>query len=140
MYRFIDRPVATLHEHHRFLLGAVRQWTMAARAGRCRCRRLSFAFAHRGVAAALPHFDIAMATLDREAGVLLRFGALDSAATTDDEARVLALFDAALAGEAARARRIAAALVDTKAATQLTTAAGLVAMHLAQTIITEEDE
>lgn len=140
MYRFLDRPLEALDQHHRFLIGAMRHWTRAARSGRCGCRALAEAFHRAQAGEALPHFGIAMLTLDREGAALLRFGAVGADRVSDDEARVLALFERALDGDAGGARRIAATLVVEGTVAQLTTAIGLVAMHLMPTIMTEDDE
>lgn len=139
MYRFLDRPVEQLDEHHRFLVAALRRWTFAARQCRCACHALSGGFARRGVAAALPHFAILMATLDHEASMTLRFGDLDAPEVSDDEARLLALFASAIAGDAATALRQAEQLVETNAVQRVTTAAGMVAYHFAATPLAERD-
>lgn len=139
MYRFLDRPAACLPEAYRFLLDAMRRWTQAARGGRCPCRALLQGFVRRGVPDALGDFGIVMATLDADAPAVLRFGLPGATVVTDDEARLLALFAGALEG-AAGLTRIAAAAGGEGAAARLAIAAERVALHLARTIIVEEDE
>lgn len=140
MYRFIDRPVMALDGHHRFLVAAVRQWTQAARSGRCGCRALMAGFAGWGVMPALSDFGIAMLTLDRDAQRMLRFGAVGAPAVSEDEARVLALFAAAIDGERAQVGRIAAGLVSDDSVQRLVTAVEWVALRLVQGVIAEEGE
>lgn len=140
MYRFLDRPVHTLAEHNRFLVAAMRAWTSATREGRCACRALANGFARRGVSGALPHFALAMAALDGEGLMLLRFGDVGACVTSEDEARLLALFACALEGDAPRAIRIAEQLVPPPAVQRLATAVGLVALHLANTVIEDFDK
>ena len=140
MYRFLDRPVEQLAEHNRFLVAAIRQWTLAARQGRCACRALANGFARRGVPGALVHFACAMATLDADALTILVFGEPGACVVADDEARLLALFACALEGDAPRALRIADQLVPPAAVQRLATAVGMVALHLANTTIEDLDQ
>lgn len=111
MYRFLDRQPSDLDEHQHFLTGAMRQWTAAARAGRCPCAALAPGFGWRGVMAALPDFTKLMALLDAHALRWLRFGVPGAERVTEAEATLLGLFDAALGGQGAAVRRIAATLV-----------------------------
>lgn len=140
MYRFLDRPMAELDEPDRFLVAAFRIWTDAARGGRCPCAALLRGFATRGVMAALGDFSIAMAALDQQALTWLRFGRIGAPDTSEDEARVLALFAAARCGAAERVRRIAATLVADDAAATLAIAAEWVTHHFATPTILENDE
>ena len=140
MYRFLDRTAATLPDRYRFLLDAMRLWTQAARAGRCPCRALLQGFVRHGVPDALRDFGAVMATLDAHAPAVLRFGLPGAARVTDDEARLLAMFAAALDGTPAPVRRVAASVGGEPAAARLAIAAERVALHLAGTIITEKDE
>jgi len=112
MYRFLDRLPPNLDEHFHFLTGAMRQWTAAARAGRCPCAALAPGFGWRGVMAALPDFTKLMALLDGHALRWLRFGAPGAEHVTEAEATLLSMFAAALGGEGPAVRRIAATLVD----------------------------
>ena len=85
MYRFLDRLPPNLDEHFHFLTGAMRQWTAAARAGRCPCAALAPGFGWRGVMAALPDFTKLMALLDAHALRWLRFGMPGAEHVTDAE-------------------------------------------------------
>lgn len=127
MYRYLDRAIGQLTAHERFLLASIRAWVAAAREGHCICAALQHGFRHHGAAGALGGFSCAMAVLDSEAIAPLRFGSLDFARVTDDEARILALFDVARAGSSDRLRRVSANLVDDAAAPRLARAIDVVA-------------
>jgi hypothetical protein len=140
VYRFLDRPVRRLDEHHQFLVAAMRVWTLAVRQGRCPCHALADGFSRRDVAGALRDFGMAMTSLDRDAMQTLRFGHVGMPTTSEDEARLLALFASAMEGDAAVTRRIAATLVAPDAVVRLATATEWIALHLIQSTITENDE
>jgi hypothetical protein len=133
MYRYLDRGVGRLDEPERFLLTAMRTWVGAARAGRCCCHALHAGFARRGIAEALPDFNMLMATLDQESLGQVRFGSAGSARTTDDEARLLALFATAQEGPIGRLKRVAAGLVAEDAVARLAQAADFVATAMTDT-------
>lgn len=139
MYRFLDQQLAALDEHFQFLVGAMRQWTVAVRRGRCACAALAPGFAWRGIASALPDFTAAMAAVDREGERWLRFGAMTSPVVSEDEAAMLALFAAAIDGDALATRRIAATLVSDDATTPLATSVEWVALRFIQSPITQRD-
>ena len=139
MYQFLDRKVWQLDEHHRFLLAAMRLWVESARGGRCACTALADGFAARGVGAAIRDFGMATVSLDRDGIDTLRFAPRGAEAAGEDEARLLALFDAGLAGDAPRLRRIAATLVTDEAVARLATAVEWVALHLTNGVIEERD-
>lgn len=139
MYRFLDQPLTGLDEHFHFLVGAMRQWTVAARRGRCPCAALAPGFAWRGVASALPDFTAAMAAVDREGKRWLRFGAMGAPLVSEDEAAMLSLFAAAMDGDALATRRIGATLVTEGALPRLTTAIDWVALRFIQSPITQRD-
>lgn len=143
MYRFVDRLPSNLDEHHHFLIGAMRQWTNAARAGRCPCAALAPGFAWRGVEPALPDFTALMALLDGHAARWLRFGMPGAEHVTADEAVLLALFAAALDGDALAVRRIAATLVaditPPAAIRRMATAAEWVALRFVQAPLVQRD-
>ena len=140
MYEFLDRRLNDLSGPHGFILSAMRLWVRVAREGQCGCRALTQGFVRAGVPEALPDFGMAMMTLDHDAMEHLRFGGPASRCpVTDDEARLLALFDAALAGVPARVRRLAAALVSADAVARLTTSIELVALRLSDGIFMERD-
>lgn len=143
MYRFLDRLPPNLDEHFHFLTGAMRQWTAAARAGRCPCAALAPGFGWRGVMAALPDFTKLMALLDHHALRWLRFGMPGAEHVTEAEATLLAMFAAALNGDDLAVRRIAATLIaDTAAsnvAEQIATAAEWVALRFVQAPLAQHD-
>jgi len=140
MYLYLDRRAADLGEPHLFLLAAMRLWVESARAGRCSCATLVKGFAQRGVDAAVRDFGIAMTALDRDALEKLGFGCRHAMRVSEDEARLLTLFDAALAGDQPRVRRIAATLVREEAAATLATAAEWVALRLSDGSFMEHDQ
>ena len=139
MYRFLDRALWEIDEPYRFLVAAMRLWVQRTRAGQCPCVALAPGFTYLHVEGALRDFSVAMGTLDRNALTTLRFGQRGGLAVLEDEARILALFEMALAGEPERVRRIAATLVTEGAVACLTTAVEWVALHLAQGVIEERD-
>ena len=109
----------------------MRTWVGAARAGRCCCHALHGGFTQRGIAEALPDFNMLMATLDQDGFGHIRFGAAGSARVTDDEARMLALFKVAREGPIARLKRVAAGLVVEDAVARLAQSADFVATAMA---------
>jgi hypothetical protein len=143
MYRFLDRLPQNLDEHFHFLVGAMRQWTAAARAGRCPCAALAPGFGWRGVMAALPDFTKLMALLDNHALHWLRFGMPGAEHVTDAEATLLAMFAAGLDGDGPAVRRIAATLVADSGAIsvseQMAVAAEWVALRFVQAPLVQRD-
>lgn len=140
MYRYLDRRVTDLAEPQRLLLAAMRLWVESARTGRCSCAMLAKGFAQRGIGPAARDFSIAMAALDSDALGKLRFGCRHSAIVGEDEARLLALFDAAIAGHPQRVRRIATVLVRDDATGPLATAVEWIAVHLSNGTYMEQDQ
>ncbi len=143
MYRFLDRLPPNLDEHFHFLTGAMRQWTAAARAGRCPCAALAPGFDWRGVMPALPDFTKLMALLDTHALRWMRFGMPGAEHVTEAEATLLAMFAAALDGDGVAVRRIAATLVADsgapRVAEELATAAEWVALRFVQAPLAQRD-
>lgn len=143
MYRFLDRLPPNLDEHFHFLTGAMRQWTAAARGGRCPCAALAPGFGWRGVMAALLDFTKLMALLDSHALRWLRFGMPGAEHVTAAEATLLAMFAAGLEGDEGAVRRIAATLVAETAAAdvveRIATAAEWVALRFVQAPLTQRD-
>ena len=138
MYQFLDRQVTALAEPHRFIIVAMRAWVTAARSGACPCAALSEGFAERGVTGALRDFTIAMTTLDHHGTAVFHFGPIACRCVSDDEARLLALFDAAANGGAVQVHRIAAALVKPGATRALATAVDWVMTRLQETPFAQE--
>ena len=139
MYRFLDRAIWEIDEPYLFLLTAMRLWVEQARAGRCPCAMLAAGFAHRNAEGAVRDFTIAMAALDRVGLATLSFGSRGCLTVREDEARLLALFGAALGGDPERVRRIGATIVTDDAVGSLANAVEWVALHLAQGVIEERD-
>ena len=140
VYAYLDRNVETLDDPTGFLLAVMRMWVHRARAGRCPCAALGPAFKRNGGEPALRDFLIAMTTLDRDGVGRLAFFTIDAERVSDDEARLLGMFDAALAGQFGTARRIAAGLVKDEALSRLTTAVEWLATHLSNGIYVERDQ
>jgi hypothetical protein len=126
MYRFLDRRRDGLARRDLFLLGAMRAWAGAAQRGCCPLDGLTERFDAVGAADAAADFAIAMAALHCDGVVPLGFAFAGYDGITDDEARLLALFDA----PDALADRMAATLVRQDAAPHLARAAGRVAARL----------
>ncbi len=139
MYAFLDRQVWDIDEPYRFLLAAMRGWVHAARSGRCPCAAVAGGFVARGAPLATRDFLIAMSAIDRDGIGPSRFGARGCASVGEDEARLLALFECAMAGVPDRVRRVAATLVRDDAAEPLATAAEWVAVHLSGGAFVERD-
>ena len=128
MYRYLDRSVCDLPEPQAFLLAAMRSWVGAVRTGRCPCAAIAAGFATVGHAAAVRDFGIAMATLDQDGLGRLAFRPLTCAHVGEDEARLLALFDAGFARPLRH--RLAAGLVAEEAVDRLSAAVAWVALAL----------
>lgn len=139
MYAYLDRRADTLDEPAGFLLAAMRMWVHRVRAGRCPCATLGPAFARNGGEPALRDFLIAMTTLDRDGIGRLAFATMGAERVSDDEARLLGMVAAALAGHFGTARRIAAGLVTDDAVPRLATAVEWLATHLSNGIFVERD-
>ncbi|QKS01099.1 hypothetical protein F9288_16785 [Sphingomonas sp. CL5.1] len=131
MYRYLDRPIDTLHRHDRLLIASMRHWVRAVAAGRCPCAAGAAAFRYEGVEPALPDFNMAMAVLNAEALVRLRFAPPCAGAVGDDEARLLALFATGVDGTGSQVRQLASQFVQPHAAGTLATAVSRVAAVLA---------
>lgn len=110
MYRFLDRPVPELDGTSRLLVWAMRGWVVDAQVGRCACARLRPVFAAARLEPALRDFGMAMYLLNREGTGRLHFCLPDCPRIGDDEARLLALFAAAIEG-APEFERMASQLV-----------------------------
>jgi len=91
MYDFIDQPVRSLNSGGRLLLWAMRHWVKAASTGRCPCGDIASAFQTHHLMAAMPHFNILMAVLNREALAPMRFGAIGCAQVSEHEALLIGL-------------------------------------------------
>lgn len=131
MYRYLDRPLAQLDARAAFLVAAMREWVSTVQRQQCPCRATAFRFKAIGLEEVAGDFGMAMHTLNGEGLAPLRFGAPCRATVSDDEAKLLALFDAPVDNGPEIVQRLAAALVDQTAVTRLARAATVVAAHLA---------
>jgi len=91
MYDMIDQPVRSLNRGGRLLVGAMRHWVKAAGMGRCPCGDIGAAFQAHGLMPCLPHFNMMMAVLNREALTPLRFGAVSCGQVSEHEALLIGL-------------------------------------------------
>ncbi|MEI9926924.1 MAG: hypothetical protein WDN44_03445 [Sphingomonas sp.] len=128
MYRYLDRTLSQLEPPAMFLVGAMRDWVWSVGHERCPCRALIARFAAAGLGGTAFEFGTAMAILNRGALDMLRFGPPGYARISDDEARLLALFDAQ--NQTAR-HRMAAVLVEEAAVARLTQAIAAIVADLA---------
>lgn len=119
MYRYLDRPMSALGTPERLLVWAMRHWVQSLGLGRCACGTLSTAFRGHGVAEALDDFYLAMKELNDNAQALVRFAPPCCGHVNDDEAKLLALFDAGARGSSRTTRRMAEQLVQADAALNL---------------------
>jgi hypothetical protein len=109
----------------------MRQWVQAIAAARCPCGTLGPAFRRFGVDEALGDFNIAMMVLNDRALAKLHFAPPCAPQVNDDEARLLALFDASACGAHDAAARMAGQFVRDDAVANLTTAAARTAAAIA---------
>jgi len=116
MYAFVDRPVESLCDGGRFLLWAMRGWTLSAARGRCPPQALHRGFAGLGAAPALPDFHVALALLASDTRTPLVLKPMACPRIGEDEAVLLGLWRAVGAGDAAGARATLALLVADTAA------------------------
>ncbi|MGJ3629357.1 hypothetical protein AB5I41_25405 [Sphingomonas sp. MMS24-JH45] len=117
---------------------AARLWAATA-ATWVRQAPVTRSFAAAGAVETLGDFGMTMTTLERDAGWLLRLGAAGDPRVGDDEARLLALFDAAIAGRPVYVRRHAAALVEEDAVSRLALAVESVATRITDGVFVERD-
>lgn len=122
LYHYLDRKLADLDDDDLFVLMAVRYWVLAARNGHCTQARLRSSFTIRRVDTALLAFLCAMTLLDRHGHGVMRFAPAGCDLLSDDEARVLSLFNAGRSGNPLLFR-LATGLVQDDMAMQLAGAA-----------------
>ncbi|WP_188055411.1 MULTISPECIES: hypothetical protein [unclassified Sphingosinithalassobacter] len=139
MYAFLDQPVQELESPYGALLEASRTWVHHASTGRCACAALAWRFEQAGAPEAARDFVMAMQLLNREGLAKLHFGPPGFGSVRDDEARLLVLFAAGLAGTPARVHRLAATLVREDAVRTLAIAVEQVALRLSNGIFLERD-
>ncbi len=98
MYEMVDRPVEILCNAGRFLLWAMRGWTLAVENGTCPPLALARGFASVGAQAMLPDLHIAMALLNQHGLMRIALAPVACCCITEDEAILLGLWqDLALA-------------------------------------------
>lgn len=91
MYQYLDRPIGSLDEAGRFLVWSMRGWTQSMAERRCPPSVLAAAFDRSSLPEALPHFHMAMMTLNRDGLEKLGFGQLDCPHVSEGEAILLSL-------------------------------------------------
>lgn len=133
MYRFLDRNIAELDAGTGVLLWAMRSWVATTTRHRCPTAALSGAFLHWGIADLLPDFDMTMRQLYVNGTAWLHFGPPHCDRVREDEARLIALFHAAVLAECPSARRMAAQLVEDDTLATFTLALHGAAQLLART-------
>lgn len=89
MYDYLDRRVGSLDDGSQFLVWAMRGWTNSMAGRRCPPAVLEPGFARVDLAAMLPHFHMAMMTLNRDGLVKMGFGAVDCSYVSEAEAILL---------------------------------------------------
>lgn len=111
MYEIIDRPVEILCNAGRFLLWAMRGWTLAVERGACPPLALGRGFASVGAHAMLPDFHIAMALLNQHGRTRLALAPMACCHIVEDEAILLGLWRDLALGRFDKARGTLALVV-----------------------------
>ena len=117
MYDLVDRPVSILPEGSRFLLWAMRAWVTVQGRGDCPPATLSPAFLKMSAIEALPHFHIAMSTLNHAGREAIHFHCLHRGQIGDSEAVLLRLWSDMAAGDECAAIAVIEMLVRADAVT-----------------------
>lgn len=118
MYDLVDRPVSILPEGSRFLLWAMRAWLTVQAKGDCPPAKLAPAFLKMSAIEALPHFHIAMSTLNQAGREPIQFHCLHRGEISDSEAVLLRLWSDMAAGDECAAIAVIEMLVQADAATR----------------------
>jgi hypothetical protein len=126
MYDFVDRPLARQDRGVQLFVWAMRQWAGAALDGRCVCRLVACAFRSAVLKDAVEPLHQAMHALCHHGRTAMRFGAVQRATITEDEAILLSALIAGGDGRHRTLDTICAALVMPAAAPVLS--AGLQAL------------
>ena len=119
MYDLVDRPVSILPEGSRFLLWAMRAWVTVQVKGECPPARLAPAFLKMSAIEALPHFHIAMHTLNRAGREAIHFHCPHRGQISDSEAVLLRLWSDMAGGDERLAIKVMEMLVRNAAVTRL---------------------
>jgi hypothetical protein len=132
MYDFLDRPVASLDHGGQFTVWAMRSWAKAIKDRRCPCATLAPTFQKWKVDAALPHFVMSMALLNRHALEPISIAPVECRRVREGEAAVLALIGSTGHGDVTRMDETIALLVDPESVLPLSRAMTEVAHSLAE--------
>lgn len=119
MYDLVDRPVSILPEGSRFLLWAMRAWVTVQGRGDCPPAQLAPAFLKISAIEALPHFHIAMCTLNQAGREAIHFHCQHRGQIGDSEAVLLHLWSDMAKGHEGAAIAVMEMLVRDNAATHL---------------------
>lgn len=111
MYDLVDRPVSILPEGSRFLLWAMRAWVTVQGRGDCPPAKLGAAFLKMSAIEALPHFHIAMSTLNCAGREAIHFHCPHRGEISDDEAVLLRLWSDMADGDECAAIKVMELLV-----------------------------
>ncbi|HWJ68619.1 MAG TPA: hypothetical protein VNS79_01005 [Sphingobium sp.] len=109
----------------------MRHWVKAVQAGRCPCGDIRPAFQNAALAAAVPHFHVMMAVLNRHATEKMGMGHLDSVQVSEHEAIILAMVRTTGGGGLTHVAGTAAHLVGEDHATHLLVPTAALAQALA---------
>jgi hypothetical protein len=116
MYDLVDRPITILSDGSRFLLWAMRAWVAVQSKGECPPAKLAPAFLKMSAIEALPHFHIAMSTLDQAGRETIHLHCPHRGQIGDDEAILLRLWSDMAAGDECAAIAVIEMLVQADAA------------------------
>jgi len=119
MYDLVDRPVSILPEGSRFLLWAMRAWLTVFGQGECPPARLAPPFLKMSAIEALPHFHIAMGTLNCAGREAIHFHCPHRGEISDCEAVLLRLWSDMADGDECAAIAVIEMLVRDDAAPHL---------------------
>ncbi|WP_347303883.1 hypothetical protein V5740_04485 [Croceibacterium sp. TMG7-5b_MA50] len=86
MYEFVDRPLARQERGIQLFVWSMRQWAAAAKDGRCVCRLIGSAFRSAEVQPGTDALFYGMRVLCQHGRTPMRFGAVQRASITEDEA------------------------------------------------------
>ena len=118
MYDLVDRPVSILPEGSRFILWAMRAWVTVQGRGDCPPAKLSPAFLKMSAIEALPHFHIAMSTLNCAGRDAVHFHCPHRGEIGDSEAVLLRLWSDMANGDECAAIKVVEMLVRNDAVTR----------------------
>lgn len=91
MYEYVDRPVTSLDPGSRLLVWLMRNWVRSVHARRCPCTAIGTTFVQYDMPDALPHFQMMMLTINREASEKFGFGDVHCNHVLEHEALLISL-------------------------------------------------